>query len=192
MRTFRNRAKQWGIGTALVGVLGLGLSLSGPALADNVTGTASISGGSLTMAATDAPALSATLNGANQNVTDTVTIDVKDYTGTGDGWKLQITSTTFSTGGASPKTLATSATTITAASATCDGGTCTAPTNGITYPVTVPAATTAPAAVSFFNAAAASGLGDFTITPTFSLAVPASTFAGNYSSTMTITVASAP
>lgn len=174
------------LGSALTMLIAL------PAYADDVTGSATVTAGTLAMAATDPPKLTATLNGTDQNVTDTITIDAQDNTGSGGGWKLQVTSTTFSTGGATPKTLATTATAITGVTSICDAGTCTAPTNGVTYPLTVPAAGTAPAAVSFFTSAVNTGMGDFTITPTFRVTVPANTYAGTYTSTMSITIASGP
>lgn len=173
-------------------VTALSITAIVPAVADTVTGSATITGGSLAMAAADAPTLAATLNGTNQNVTDTFNIDAKDTRGTGAGWKLQITSTEFSTGGVTPKTLSTSAASITAASSVCDAGTCTDPTNGTTYPLTVPAGATAPAAVSLYNAALNTGMGDFTVTPTFQVAIPANAFAGTYNSTVTLTIATAP
>lgn len=184
------RVKQLAIGLGVVAALSIGTIV--PAVADVVTGTATITGGSLAMAASDAPTLTATLNGTNQTVTDTFLIDAKDNRGTGAGWKLQITSTQFSTGGATPKTLSTTAASITGATVVCDAGTCTNPTNGITYPLTVPAGSTAPAAVSLYNAALDTGMGDFTVTPTFQVAVPANAYAGAYSSTVTLTIATAP
>lgn len=189
-QTLKARIKRVSLGLGLAAMLAVSAAV--PAFADAVTGTTAITGGTLAMAATDAPALTATLNGTDQTVTDTFVVDAKDNTGTGAGWKLQITSTQFSTGGATPKTLSTTAASITAASSVCDAGTCTLPTNGISYPLTVPAAATAPAAVSFYNAALNTGMGDFTVTPTIAVAVPANTYAGNYSSTVTITIASAP
>jgi hypothetical protein len=72
------------------------------------------------------------------------------------------------------------------------GGTCTSPTNAITYPVTVPAATTAPAAVKVFNSAAATGLGRFTITPTIAVSIPGNAYSGSYASTLTVAAVSGP
>uniref|UniRef100_A0A831TEY6 WxL domain-containing protein n=1 Tax=Thermorudis peleae TaxID=1382356 RepID=A0A831TEY6_9BACT len=173
-------------------------TLAGSAVADDVTGTAEVTGGSLTMSATDGPTFTAangngfTLNGTDQTKTDPFNIDVVDARGTGAGWNLQITSTTFSTGGATPKTLATNASQITAVSVTCDQGTCTGPSNSITYPLTVPAGSTPPTAVKFYNTAVDTGMGDFTVTPTWSLSVPANAYAGTYTSTVTITIASGP
>jgi len=71
-------------------------------------------------------------------------------------------------------------------------GTCTNPTNSLSYSIGVPAAATAPAAVKFFNAAANTGMGRFTITPTIQVAIPGNSFAGSYTSTVTVAVVSGP
>jgi hypothetical protein len=172
----------------------LSFALAVPALADSATATASITAGSLTEVASSTPSFSATLNGTDQSVTsNAMTLAAKDRRGSGAGWNLTITSTQFTTGGGSAQTLSTSATTVTAVSSVCaGGGTCTNPTNSIAYPLTVPAGSTAPTAVKLFNSAVNSGLGDFTLTPNFSLAVPANAYAGSYSSTMTFSMVSAP
>ncbi len=49
-----------------------------------------------------------------------------------------------------------------------------------------------PTAVKFFNAAASTGMGKFTNTPTIAVFVPQSSFAGTYTSTLTISVVSGP
>jgi len=171
-------------------VIFLAFALALPIYADDVTGSLTVTGGSLTVAATDNPAFSSiTLDGTDQTVPDTIAIDVNDSTGSGSGWKLQVTSTTFTNAGS--KTLPNTAMAITGVSSVCDV-TCTNPTNGVSYSVTVPADTAAPAAVSFFNAAVDTGMGDFTVTPTLVLSVPATTYAGTYNSTVTITIASGP
>ena len=56
----------------------------------------------------------------------------------------------------------------------------------------VPAATVAPAAVKWENAANATGLGTNTVTATISVAVPANVFAGTYSSTVTVAIVAGP
>jgi hypothetical protein len=133
----------------------------------------------------------ATLNGKDQAPTSTLALDVGDGTLTA-GWNITLTSTTLSTGGGSPHTLSTTATTVqTAPTDTCDS-ICTAATNSITYPYTVPAGSTAPAATKLYDAAAATGVGNQTVTPTFTLALPAKTYAGTYASTWTVTLASGP
>lgn len=143
----------------------------------------------LTMSATDAPVVSVTLNGTDQAASDPFTISVSDTRTTNDGWTLQITSTQFSTGGA---TLSASAASITGVGVTCTISPCTDPVNSVSYPVIVPAGATAPSPVAFFNAAALTGVGDFTVTPTFRVSVPANAYSGTYSSTISITIASGP
>ena len=66
------------------------------------------------------------------------------------------------------------------------------PTNSVTYPVGVPAGSTPPTAVKYFNAAANTGQGQFTNTPTIQVSVPANTYAGTYTSTLTLAAVSGP
>lgn len=186
----KSQKRRWlklgGIGIVLL----LLLTIATTSFADDVTGSLTVTGGSLTMSAVDNPAFpGVTLDGTAQSVNDDIDIDVQDLRGTGAGWHLEVTSTTFTDGG---NTLPTTAMSITGVASACDGTTCTDPTNGNSYSITVPADATAPTAVEFFDAAAGTGLGDFTITPTFSLAVPATTYAGTYNSTVTLTVANTP
>src|SRR5439155_5241632 len=110
------------------------------------------------------------------------------------GWNITLTSTTFSTGGGSPHTLATTATTVQSApTVTCDSGyTCTLATNSVTYPYTVPAGATAPTATKLFNAAANTGTGNETLTPTFRVTIPANAYVGTYTSTWTLSLVSGP
>ena len=115
---------------------------------------------------------------------------VNDATGSGTGWNVTVTSTTFTTGS---KNLATTASTVTGVTSACAvSTTCTSPTNATGYPLTVPAAAAPPTAVKLFNAAANTGLGNFTLTPTVQVAIPANTFAGTYTSTITLAVVSGP
>jgi len=167
--------------------------MASPALGASATVTGTITAGSLGIATSATPSFSATLDGSDKTPTYTVPATVTDTTGSGAGWNLTITSTQFTTGGGTPKTLATNASTITGVNNSCTGtGTCTAPTNAIGYPLGVPAAGTPPAAVKYFNAAAATGAGEFTNTPTVQVAIPASTAAGTYSSTLTLSAVSGP
>jgi hypothetical protein len=160
--------------------------------ASALTGTATISAGSLAfVSAPGNVSFSATLNGADQTVTSAQGLDVSDATGSGAGWDITATSTTFTAGA---HTLATSSTTLAATPTTaCDAGaTCTLATNSVAYPYTLPAAGTAPTATKMFNAALNTGLGNETVTPSWHLAVPAATFAGTYTSTWTLSLVSGP
>ena len=129
------------------------------------------------------------LTGRNQTISTPVTLSPNDETGSGAGWNLTATSTTFTTAG---HTLPSTAAQITAASASAITGTCSLPNNQIAYPVTVPAGTTAPAAVKVFDAAPATGAGPVTVGLTASLSVPANARTGTYNSTWTLTLASGP
>ena len=78
------------------------------------------------------------------------------------------------------------------ASACAGGASCVTPTNSVTYPLTVPAGSTAPSAVKFASAATGTGTGIFTLTPTIGVSVPANSYAGTYTSTLTIALVSGP
>ena len=145
-------------------------------------------GGSLTLA-TSSVNFNTTLNGTNRTATTQPTFTPSDLTGSNAGWNIQVTSTQFTTGS---HTLSTTAATLTSASRTATGGTCILPTNAVGYPVTVPAGAGPPAAVKIYNAAANTGEGSANVTLNFSLAIPASAFAGTYTSTWTFTIASGP
>ena len=179
-------------------MMALAILSSTAAFADSPSGSTIVNGaGNVTEAATAPTIPSVTLNGLDQTVNYTLPITVVDATGTGNGWNLTITSTTFSTGGNSPHTLANDASSITGVSSSCavSGTTCTDTNdNSVSYPLALPAGATAPTAVKFFSTAADSGMGKFTITPTVSLAVPANAYASNsgYSSTITVAVVSGP
>jgi hypothetical protein len=160
--------------------------------AANVTSTGTISGTVLSAATSATPSFSADLDAGDSTQTYSVPVAVQDTRGTGAGWNLTITSTTFSTGGGTPKTLAANASSLTGVTSACATGTCTTPANAQTYPLAVPAATTAPTAVKFFNTTANNGMGKFTVTPTVGVSVPQNTFAGTYSSTVTLSVVTGP
>ena len=168
------------------------LILVSAALAGTITATATVSGaGALSLSNGATASISDTLDGTDQTVGYTVPLSITDARGNGAGWNLTLTSTTF-TNGAS-QTLSTSASTIASVAMACQGGgSCTNATNSITYPLTIPAAATAPAAVKIFNSAATTGMGRFTITPTINVAIPGNSYAGTYTSTLTVAAVSGP
>lgn len=180
--------------------IGLGAAITAavaiPAFADTTTTTATVQGGTLSesVAATPAPIPTVTLDGTDHTATFSFGIDANDPTGTGSGWNVQLTSSHFVNANPTPQALSSSATTVTGInSATCKQGTCTAPTNSVSYTsLTVPAGATPPAAVKIFDAAANTGMGDFTVTPAFQISIPANTYAGTYSSTLTLSIANGP
>jgi hypothetical protein len=148
----------------------------------------------LALSTAASPSFSASLPSGDQTPTYTLPLTVVDTrTGSAAGWNVTITSTQLSTGGATPRTLATTASNVQSVASACAGGaSCVNPINSVTYPFGVPAGSTAPAAVKMANAAAGTGSGIFTITPTIGVAVPANSYAGSYTSTVTIALVSGP
>jgi hypothetical protein len=176
-------------------LIGIGLAaliLVSAAVAGTITATATVTGaGSIALSNGATASISDTLDGTDQTVSYTVPLNITDARGSGAGWNLTLTSTTFTD--ASSHTLATSASTVASVAMACVGGnSCTSATNAITYPVTVPAAVSAPAAVKVFNAAANTGMGKLTVTPTINVAIPGNSYAGTYTSTLTVAAVSGP
>ncbi len=170
----------------------LALVSVGPAFAATTTVTATVSAGGFTLTSPATASVASTLDGTNQSPTYTAALAANDQRGSGAGWNLTITSTQF-TSGAPVHTLSTSASSLTGVTAVCAGpGTCTNPTNSITYPVAVPAGAGPPAAVKFYNAAVDTGMGDFTITPTIAVSIPANSYVGTYTSTVTWAIVTGP
>jgi hypothetical protein len=180
------------IRSAIAAALAIGIVAPTTAHAAAVTATGTVTGSTLSATTAATPTFSANVDLGDSFPTYTIPLTVQDSRGNGSGWNVTVTSTTFTTGGGTPSLLATNASSLTGITSACASGTCTNPTNALTYPVTVPAASTAPAAVKFFNAAVNTGMGRFTVTPTVTVFVPQNTFAGTYSSTVTLSIVSGP
>ena len=170
----------------LIGTTAVVLVAASAALAGTLTTTATVSGTagiSLNLPAN--PSITDTLDGSDQTVNYAPVLGVIDARGSGAGWNLQISATTFSDG--SGHTLAPG--TVTAAAQACQAGSsCTAATNsGITLPLTVSGV-----AAKFFNAAVNTGLGKLNVTPTIAVAIPGSSYAGIYTSTVTLAATTGP
>jgi hypothetical protein len=175
-----------------------------------LTGTLGVTTGTLTMTSPTALAWTATPTGLDQQVVDPTTAQqsylVNDATGSGAGWHVTVSATTFTTGPLSlPNTgsfvstgSATSEAATTAPTAACStGSTCTLPTDTTTYPVAITTAPTSPTAVTIYDTSAATGLGSITIgigaLPVgWWVNVPANTKVGTYTSTISLTLVSGP
>jgi hypothetical protein len=158
----------------------------------DTTVTLTLTGGELSATTNSAPTLTAALTGQDQTLTYPLPISVTDATASGAGWNLTLASTQFTTGGPGPHTLPADASRVTGATAACAANVaCVAPVNGVVYPLTVSAGNNLPA-VKLFSAAANSGLGAFTITPTVSVFVPAGAYAGTYTCTLSLAIVSGP
>jgi hypothetical protein len=154
--------------------------------AQNLTATATVSGtAGVSLNLPSNPTISDLLDGTDQTVSYAPVLGVVDARGSGAGWNLQISATSFSDG--SGHTLAPG--TVTGVSTACHtGSTCTAATSsGITYPLTV-----TNTAAKFFNAALNTGLGKIDVTPTVQVAIPGNAYAGTYTSTVTLAAATGP
>ena len=177
---------------AAVATAALVLASVGTSLAGVITTSTGISGGALTLTSPGSASLSATLTGADQVATGSLgKSTVKDATGSGAGWNVQISGTQFTTGGATPRTLPTTALGITGMTANSVAGR--APTNSVSYGtgIVVPLGSSV-TPVKIYNAAADSGMGTFDLTPNVALTVTADTYAGNYASNLTISVVAGP
>jgi hypothetical protein len=167
-------------------IAALALVTATAALAGTLTATATVSGtAGVSLAVPATASMSATLDGTDLTTTYAPLLQVVDARGSGAGWNLQISATSFSDGAG--HTLAPG--TVTAAVQAChSGSSCTAATNsGITLPLTITGA-----AAKFFNAAVNTGLGKVDVTPTIQVAIPGNSFAGTYTSTVTFAAATGP
>lgn len=169
------------------------IASSAIAYADSGTAKVAIRGGHLTESnATNHVSLSVSKH--MRLASYSLPITVADARGSGNGWKLSITSTQFIDKNDKDKdTLPSNASQITQVSMSCSiHSTCTLPINNISYPLLVPAGSTPPPPVKFFNAAAGSGLGVFGLTMLVNVTIPAKTEAGRYTSTITLAIANGP
>ncbi len=122
---------------------------------------------------------SETADSEYRTVTYQLQISVIDATGSGNGWNLELGATL------PPGTTAA----LTQVNAACtEEAHCSVLRNRITYPAIMQGNDAAP--VQFFNAPVNTGMGAFTITPTLSLSIPASTPASSLKSTLTLTITS--
>jgi hypothetical protein len=175
-----------------------------------MTGTVSLTGGSLTLTSPSSLSWSTTLSGVDQQLVDTNAGDqqytVNDATGSGDGWHVTTSATQFTngsntfpnTGTFSTNGSVTSITSTSPPTATCTA-TCTLPTNTTTYPVAITTAATSPTPVTIYDTAATTGMGQIVIGGSTQsdpvgwwVNVPASASAGSYTSTITMEIISGP
>jgi hypothetical protein len=169
-----------------LGIAILALAAGTAALAGTFSATATVTGaGSTSLTLPASASITDTLDGTDQTATYAPILGVADARGTGAGWNLQISATTFSDG--ATHTLAQGQ--VASVSQACKAGsTCTVATSsGIAYPLTI--GTTA---TRFFSAALNTGLGKVDVTPTINVAIPGNAYAGTYTSTVTLAIAVGP
>ncbi len=169
----------------LIGIAAVALVASTAALAGTLTTTATVSGtAGISLSLPSNPSISDTLDGTDQTVSYAPLLGVIDARGTGGGWNLTVSATTFSDGSGHTLAPGSVASVTTACHA---GSTCTAATNSTSYPITIGGT-----ASKFFSSAANTGLGKIDVTPTINVAIPGNAYAGTYTSTVTIAAATGP
>lgn len=148
-----------------------------PASADTVVST--ISGGALTSTTAGATLTGVTLTGATQTATGTSTLwTIIDARGTGAAWTLSVTATAPTSAAG---TIETTARVIPVGDLSITPGTVTAGIGAdAATGITAPALTFTGSAQALVSAASPSR-GIYTLTPTFSLSVPANAYRSNYS-----------
>jgi hypothetical protein len=176
------------------------------------TGTLTFAAGTLSLLSPTALTWAGTGTGLDQQLVDVTTAHqsyvVDDATGSGAGWNVTVSATTFTNGTVSLPNTGTFSTngSITSAVATAgptaactSGATCTLPTDtSVTYPVAITTAATTPTAFKIYDALVNTGLGSITIglpgaAPVgWWVAVPANAKPATYLSTITLEVLSAP
>lgn len=155
------------------------------------TGTATITGGSLSLTAPEDFSFGeVTLDGmSDQTTTGTFSVGVDDPTGTNAGWELKASLTLLSNG---TNTLPDAAQILQLSDITPNevGGSTPAENSANSFPFTFP--TSASSAAVFYNAAAGSGQGQHTYSVKVTQNVAKNSFAGNYSGTLTVSLDAGP
>lgn len=160
------------------------------------TATVTITGGSLSVTAANVSLGGVTLDGTDQTSTSAAGSNnwsAVDARGTGAGWNLTIDSTDFSDGGTYSIDISSADQefkiqlldgniTVTAGN--------TQPASQVTSLTAIPEAPAA--ALKFASAAVDTGMGTYAINPNFELEVPAETYAGTYTATITVSAVSGP
>jgi YVTN family beta-propeller protein len=181
-------------GDGTVSALGDGCTPSTGYQSCTIGATATISGGSLTIAAPANLGWNVTLAGADQFAGAPATLEPMDLTGSGAGWSVSAAATPFTDG---TRTLGAlylngSGGAESESSAPLDScavaGDCTLPTSSVGgYPLPV-----ASVPATIYSAAAGTGLGMVDLATDWWLDVPGAANAGTYTSTITLAISSGP
>jgi outer membrane biosynthesis protein TonB len=157
-------------------------------LTPTITPTRRPNGAVSAMIIRDLSGLSFTRNGHEQIAQVTMDIAVSDTTPVPrqPGWSLSLSVDQFRIVGNPSRSLPADAVTLLSVTVRCaDAVGCTMPENTITYPFIMPDH----GAVTIVSAALGSGGGQFVITPTFAIRVPATASAGAYTTSIAVTIA---
>ena len=131
-----------------------------------------------------------TLNGVDEITPSfTLPLDIGDATGSGNGWNVSLNATPFTD--AHSRTLG-ALYQSTEPVPTCDASTTCTPATDASKLVSLVNPLTYSRSNLVQVADVATGMGDQSVSPTFTLAVPANSYAGTYTSTWTVSLTSAP
>ena len=197
--TLKQRVARLTVGLGLAAMMAFGAAM--PTLAAEGDTGFTVTGSSLALVSvTESTGAAVTLSGLDQTSNFNVGLTINDPSGTGAGWKVTATSTTFeiATGPNAGKKLAAGASTVqTPTSVACfAGSSCTAAEPTVTFgSLVIPSgeAGSPPTAATVYNADAETGLGKMSATLPVQVSLLAgTTFAGTYNSTLTLALVSAP
>lgn len=174
--------KKWRIVLGFVLLASLVFTI--PAMAD---ATVTVSGGTLSVTPQSIDFGTVTLDGTDQTVTDQDSTNWSgvDPTGTGAGWHVTIAATDFVDGG-NTIGVANFKAKLDDANINVVAGN-TAPTSSI-----IAYTSLSTTAQTLLSAAVGNGMGSYNFVPDFTLDVAASTYAGSYTSTVTVAIISGP
>lgn len=173
------------------------LAMSAVAVAAE-TGTVTITGGTLSVAAADVTLSGVTLDGTDKTSTSASgdnSWSATDARGTGAGWNLTIAATDFSDGDTTPKIIDIAQADsefkiqLLDANVTVTAGN-TKPVSQVTTLSPIPDT----GSLKILSAAGDTGMGAYAIAPNFELEIPAETYVGlgTYTSTITVTAVTGP
>jgi hypothetical protein len=212
------------VGALVTGGVGASALLAAPAQATacgtaqatcTMTGTLTLTAGTLNLTTSTSLSWTGAVTGADLKLVDLTAADetytVVDATGSGAGWHVTTSATTFTTGPLSLANTGTFSTNGSLVSSTATGypttactasSTCTVPTHTTaptTYPVLITTATSAPPTSVIYDANAATGIGSIAIGGSGNpapvgwwLNVPGNTKPGSYVSSISMAVITAP
>lgn len=174
-------------GLGLAAALAVGAVM--PALAADATldGTASLTGGDLTVVTGGEVTFTGNLTGSSTTLPSAgnPSVTITDATGTGAGWTLSASADPF-TNTENAHTLPADALTMLASNVSAVAGS----TAGLPATTQEVGLTGTPSVV--LTADPDTGMGTFQIEPAFTLDIPANAYAGTYTSTVTFTLAATP
>lgn len=156
-----------------------------PAMAAETDGSLTLNGGTRTITPTTITMTTTGLTGMEQTIAGSTTPwSVVDATGLGDGWNVTVAATEFAEVGTPANTIPLTGFSIRLLDENIEL------VDGNTVPISsqIGYAALSATALPIAVAAVEEGMGSFTIEPEFTLVVPAATYAGDYDSTVTVTV----